>query len=302
MFEKAVHVRFWRFDNQELDVGGGYTTSNSYYKWGGHSGTYVDDIITYMNNNLIVLEGICAAHQDDVDAMLELIEMSSHYDQTKGVFTQGLVEPTDENLPGYIESPDALNDIYCRALRVRDTHGLSGDEIVCFPVLGDAELGDQIPIVGYGQPGVNEWTLFGAPKFGCLDATDDLKSLAYDGNWIVFGTHLWVHSDFNPVSPLYFQPNIWGYTREDGWVEQDMAAYDLGDGAGLAGLMNGIHPYPFAHAYGPMALAGQLDTDMEYRFMDKRQYDYQMYIPPADFCLNQASTIAQIFGVPSALS
>jgi hypothetical protein len=302
LFERAVHVRFWRYDARTWKPSITYTNGQTYIYYGGGTSTQMDQTVASLNAIITVLEGVSATNQADLTKMLDLIEMSSFYEKTKGVFTQGLPSVDTLSLPGFIENVAALNDIYTRALGIRDTHGLSGDEAVLFPVMGDAELGGYIPVVGYGKDGLNEWTLFGAPKFGALNATADLKSNAIAGNWIMFGTSFWIATDFNPVSPTWFEKNVYGYTREDGFVEHVPSDKDFGDGGDLASLMNGVSLWPFNHAFGPMAFAGQLDAAMEYRFLDKRQYDFTIYLPPQDLCLNQATTIASIFGIPSALS
>lgn len=295
-----MHIRFWDLSHNVMYGGSAdYTdltadeseliTDNTKF------GQFLDNI----EKGLWVLEGNVTYDANaaaDVTAIKDLCDMLN--DVAGGTYKQGA--PSWYSYPGYLADPHLFNDYYTRALAANDTKGVGANQITCFPVAGATDPSENILVAGYGKPDEDttisdDFTLFGAPKFGLLDSTAGLRYTDDTNEWMLFGTS--VPARFvvdNKFFAKYDQ-----YTREDGWVETAVGAtyFDLGDGADIRVLINSFHPW-MRHIHWPHLFAAQLTTTLEYRWIDIIKADYGFYVPASDLCAHHALALADMFKVP----
>jgi hypothetical protein len=306
LYDRAIYLRQWALDEQPLHHTTGYTVSAAYPM----DCLGVASLTTMMTNidlGVQVLEGNpAAASMDDVTLILDLLQLSSYYDATKNVYTQGM--PDWRTLPPYRTDPTALNDILFRGLFVKDTHGASADEKGGFPLTACTELSNTIPIMGKGEPGIEEFSLFGAAKGVILNSTADTYSTALTDEHLIFGCSLRAVHGTPPAiaaTPVSSQSGGFAtgqsiYTREDGWVSLSQNV-DFGDASAIIAYLNSGTPL-LKHTFSPSLWSGQLDASFELRFLDSLEADYIMYQPIEDLVQGHANTLASMFGVPGLLS
>jgi hypothetical protein len=289
---------------------GGDTQMNSsytHYTGAGHtyfvaellnSGTNIDGVLDDVEAVILGLEGNMTAggagadYVTDIKNLRQILNWTADVDEFKPKYSQGL--PSLQSLPPMLVDDAKLNDWYCRALTVHDTMGLSTDEYIVFPVTNMAGLGDRIPIKGWGEPGMEEFTLFGATKFGASfdDDTDGLNHMETSVKVRLMGCrrHMgYSTTDFGKMFEIY--------TREDEWVEIDEHATDFGDGSDVASFMNAGSPTK-NHIYDVELWRSQLDTDVEFRYHDQAPVDYEFWAEQGVFGENHALAMANMTGLP----
>lgn len=219
--------------------------------------------------------------QEDVIAIKDAIDMLN--DVVPGLFTQGLPDPAE--FPGLMNDPTLLNDWYHRCIL---GHTTTNTAFNAFPVVGYTPLDDNIPVVGWGVPGMEEDTLLGFPKMVLLDSTAGAIYADAAQEYLIFGTDL-------PANPWDQLEEL--YTREDGWVTVQSGGIDLNDGTAIRTLINGGHSI-IHHDFFPILFAKHLGAGLELRFLDHLPVNYQMYIPSENFGPHYAMMLGQWLGVP----
>jgi len=252
------------------------------------SNTYLTQFIDDIESAIWVLEGKAnltldsGAAEADVIAIKDLIDMM--HDVGAGTFSQGL--PDFQSLPGLLEDRSLYNDLLSRSIFILDSHGGDGDEFSAFPVVGDSALNNHVPIVGWGTPGVEEFTLLGGPKLATMNSTGGAYEAGAADEYLLYGTHFANNINTRQVE---------FYTREDGWSAFLVGGADLGDGTILGNLLDGGHPW-LRHAFLPAILASQ--RSIELRFLDNIDRDYRIYVDESDFGPNYAKLLGTWLGVP----
>jgi hypothetical protein len=302
---KAPHVRVWT--NKNLTLRGTAAYDDTYLVGNttialqtilGSAATllsFLDDI----ESSIQALEGIvgnAAPAPNDVLALKEIMEYIATVENFKPAYKQSL--PSETSFPGVLDSPDIMNDWYCRLFTMIDNKGVGVDQGIYFPIMHIGDLQNRIPIKGYGVPGIIEYTLFGAVKF-VASLNDAVNGVCYANT----GSKRRFMGAAMPINDSNMYPEnakVQIYTREDGVLSWD-TSYDLGDGGDIRTWFNGAWPL-IKHIYhNLMIFAAQLTTALEYRNLDASPVDYEWWAEADDFGPNTAIWVAEQMGLPYLL-
>jgi hypothetical protein len=304
LHDRSIIVRLWRNEFFGLTPVAAYTVmANPATEYLGTALASIEIYLANLGQSVAVLEGSrTAGSQADLTAMLDLINMGSYFDKTAMTFQQGL--PQEYDWPAFRTDVQAWNSLLARAVILTDTKGAGTDQLICYPGLGITELASLIPVHGWGEPGIEEFTLLGTIKAGLLDSTLNKPYCDAGQEWMLFGTDRPVPDFANAtLSDSDFGREMYAWTLEDGWKWITLKM-DYGDGPTVASLIAGDESgcYALQHIYKEAMWVAQAAGNFEERFMDLRRVNYTMYVPMEDLCLNYASYLSQVFGVPGLIS
>lgn len=258
--------------------------------------TNLDNWLDNIESAIEVAEGhlnsaLGANDVEDCLGIRDLIDMVR--DITPGVFEAGKL-PNPKDLPGLTTSPTLKSELYGRGSMWKDSFGLGTDLRCAFPVIGESNFRDQVPIGIWGE--INEayaYTLLGASKVFKLNDTDGLYATATGNAQIKYGTD----------HPLDYTRDFTYYTRLGGWAQAD-AFIDYGDGGALRTLSNLQLPLE-ENIFAPsMFFIPQYEiTDGAgttlFNFLDKIvTCDKLIYIEPEDLGENYAFLLSRSLNVP----
>jgi hypothetical protein len=300
----SPHIRLWTHSNlvmygnigdyDEANLGG--STTNGIYQTMA-TAAEIDSALDDLQSAIEVLEGNMAAGADrtDVLGIKEVYEYISTVENFSPKFSQKL--PDLMGIPAIACNRQLLNDWYCRGFECYDTKGVSGDEVVFFPVAHMDDLGSRIPLKGWGSwQDISNFTLMGMWKFASCVAD------AIDGTYVdgAGGTLVARLNGTTRHEPTAADPNQYyfhSYTREDGHEYTVMGTTDFGDGAGIRAFFNS-EDLTLRHIYNEWMFAAQLVGTQEFHFLDRIPTDYEIWMEPDHFPEQYAIYIAQCFGVP----
>jgi hypothetical protein len=231
---------------------------------------------------LQALEGNATTGAADAAAIRDLFDMMSH---TNTKVAAGL--PDEKSYPGIIDDKSLLNCWYHRGLKSAST---TGTLVSVFPTFKNTEFSGAIPIMGWGTPSEQEWTLLGSTKFWLLNgSTVGLRYGVYS-SLAAYGCEV-----KNPA--LAASNTTSKYTREDGWSDLVESAIDWNDGATIRTQLNTCVPRT-RHSFFNHVFAGHLAAAIEFHFVDIADVDYQIWADADDLCVNHAMMLAREFDVP----
>jgi hypothetical protein len=280
-------------DYDETDIGG--ATANGIYHMMA-SAAEIDSALDDIQSAVEVLEGNMAAGADrtDVLSMKEVYEYIATVENFSPKFSQRL--PALMSLPGVVSSRQLLNDWYCRGIQAPDTKGVGNDEVAFFPVVNLSDLGNLVPLKGWGSANdLKNFTLIGGWKFASCVADVADGTYVDEKSGVVarlHGTSKPMHAA-GPVPVNY----VYTYTREDKDETIEDIITDFGDGAGIRAFYNTEHP-SLRHIYSQWLFACQLAGSQEYHFLDRVPTDYEIWIDPDHYGEQYAIQLATAFGVP----
>jgi hypothetical protein len=305
----APHFRFWSTRNLSYYGGATNYVTNSIINDGSVSpitkfGTVanIDLMIVELAKMVGALEGVVVNNGDatannDVFAIREAMAAAFNNPLLKPHYSQGL--PDIARIPGVVPSNQLLNDWYARCFTAIDSNGTGASEV--FPIGEETALltGRQIPIFGWGKPGVKEFTLFGAIKW-ChvlenVAAVQFYATLSNNKNRFM-GCSMPEGTNASPTYTTYNDAHI--YTREDGNIALTRGPIDWNDGTACRTAVNSGDPLYNRHLFATMRFAQQLNTYTEFRFLDQGVKDFEMWRQVTDYPLNHARYIMESAGLP----
>jgi hypothetical protein len=258
--------------------------------------THIGESLTNVESALVALEAYVSSNADDATdfrAIRDLVAMLSYVDAFKEYFPQGL--PPEDAVPGLVADASLVNGWYCRMFSMYDTKGLGGDEKSAFPVCGMTGNGfdGKIPIFGMGTPTIDDFNLFGAPKFAILDSAENDLAVAVASEHEVMGTLYPVASLGGSARGLSGVESA--YTREDGWISLTTAGTDFGDATAIKDFLQ-ANNHLVRHNWNRAMFEAQGGAD--YRWVEDAPTSYQMWIPEANFYNNHVVELSRMFGIP----
>jgi hypothetical protein len=301
----APHIRFWSHNNlglygpigdyDEATLDNGWSAAGIYDIMAAAS--EIDSMLDDLQSAVEVLEGKTGNgvpnDEQDLLALKEMYEYIATVENFAPAFSQSL--PNLMAIPPITNNKQMLNDWYCRGISFTDTKGVGGDEIGFFPVENQSDLGERVPIKGWGTMTEDEFDLRGAIKFyACVgNAVDGTNTDATVGAaYRQMGTsRLYEASNGKPYQ--VFQT----YTREDADEIVECYTTDFGDGADIRAFRNTEHPLN-RHIYGGVRYLAQLGATQEYHFVDERPVDYEMWAEPKNYGEEYANRLARLTGTP----
>jgi len=289
------HIRL--FDAGVLVAYGGATDYDAFAS--------TDTPITYLNTdaNLLkivnnieravwALEGTIsfdATTATDFTAIKDMMDMLN--DVGGGLYRSGLL-PDEKSFPGLVDDRSLLNDWYDRGNIGNNNSGTKTAQ--GFPIIGLSTNGfnSRIPIMGFGAPSMEEFTLFGAIKAFRFADTDGAVESA-STTMLLVGM-LWRYGSYASTNVKIPEAL---YTREDGWVTITDAVQDYNDGSNCRAYLN-TRSTRALHRYDLTPWLGLLSTGLEYKWVEEKTRDYCIWMEPDDLGPNTAMLLAQWFGIP----
>jgi hypothetical protein len=247
------------------------------------------------------LENGTAAIATDFLAMKDLMDMTQ--DIVPGTFEPGL--PDQRNLPGIATVPTVTNDILRRAIFRKDVVASGTDRWLIFPIPGEALLGERVAITGFGELSkVYDFTLLGAPKFGCFNSGITTKSADVDSDVRIPGTDFWLRSDhdsqdirdiFGMTSASLNEEHL---TGTYGSIVDLYDAFDTNDAAAFRDYevrdsLRRLHVWDRFRV-----LDREAWTAGWHRLIEEGARDYMFYAQAEDFGENYGEFLAEQLGIP----
>jgi len=161
---------------------------------GDHPTTQIEKFLEWLEAGYRWLKEGTEAIQDDWALMKDMMEWAAIHKTTVGSFTTGL--PEIAKLPGLTVDASILTDLLARAQFLKVDIDAGTDQWYMYPVVGNLQLQQRVPIMGLGTPTIYDDVSMGAPKFGQLAEEDDLTKCDVDSAMWCDGTEHMVGSDF----------------------------------------------------------------------------------------------------------
>jgi hypothetical protein len=296
------HLRIWALDNLTLyGVSGAYDSSylieatkasfplDSLWSSAADIDSFLDDIQS-MIEVLHGLVGNGTTQRDEVLSLIEVMQYCATVEKLVPAYSQGL--PSLEEIPGLVNSPSIMSEWYARWRGVEDTHGASTNEVNSFPITQVPGLSPLVPVKGWGQQSILDFTLMGAAKFAskCIADGYPRMDVPYVGR--VNGMSIPCVCPSGTLDPISIGC---GYTREDGFLDLNFTQDNAAD---MVAAVRAGH-YILRHVYWPtLTYASQDDTNIEFRTLDMVPVDYEMWVEPDHYPEFTANWIAKQMGVP----
>jgi len=299
-------IRAWTMDTLLASASGGPTRTNI-------SGTLFEILMdstklgTFVSNLESIerwLETGTDALSTDFTAFKDIVDMTA--DVVPGTWSAGL--PDMASLPGVVNDPNLINEVYCRAIHWKDDQ--TTDKWGVFPIAAEANFGGRLPIAGFGAPHpMYDFTLFGAPKFGHFnDGVTRLQDV--DGIWRSPGSDMPVFVE-HLVTGTFNTREIFGALSGDSHNEECMLrdgsstpinVYNAADWNSASGIRTLLESDSMKSKHIWADVMPQIrDSFIDHvwpRFVDEARFQYIFWVEAPDLCLNTTTVLAQALGIP----
>jgi hypothetical protein len=300
-------VRFWNPSNLLASGSGGPTWTSSDDK----CATMILDetkLGVFVANLEILerwLETGTAAIVDDFRAVMDVIDMTQ--DVIPGSWVQGL--PDHKNLPGFVDDAGILSELLARGYNHKSIVTAATDQWLTFPPAAeDSVLIDRVPVIGFGERTLYDYTYLGRPKFTTLD--DDITAMKadVDSKAILHGTdiHVRCYPNKNDVDmrDAFGNDSTSTIIDEQLYLDGSDSVVDVhyarnqAQASDVFGFLidDGIN---VRHLWSVAAFSVLDEIALRWaRFVNEAGYDRIHWAIAGDFGLNYAQVIANILGIP----
>lgn len=237
-------------------------------------------------------------------AIRDMIDMI--IDVVPGVYTTGL--PKVSEMPGITSDVSILTDVFARCVTEKDDVNVGTDQWNIFPVPDALGMNGRIPIAGFGQPGVMDFMLLGAPKFGIFSG--DMTKQIGDVNSAVrlVGSDLRVTDQVLNPNGVVDADKAFGLAIASGGEEEILvegtataialsSSIEVGSANDVSFLsqasLKSKHPW-MIHRF---AVKGGVAAGYN-RWVESPNFGYLFYAEPADLIENNIVAFATAMGLP----
>jgi hypothetical protein len=246
---------------------------------------------------------------DDFVAVTDMIDMIA--DVVPGTFEQGL--PKFADLPGMNSNPRVVNDVLYSAICRKNDKDAATDRWTVFPVGGDDTFGGRIPVHGVGPMELtNNFTLFGAPKWGWFNAAGPgtgTYAADVDSAVRLCGSDIWVRDWTTITGPVV--ADVFGGTADVQQYSEELLYGPIAANTPMYSRCYRVAATLATHwmqdsiaNLNPWDVMGALDDsdswqpEIYHALVQERGYTWQFWEEPEDLGNNTAEAVAQLLRIP----
>jgi len=210
----------------------------------------LDKFVKWLEDGEYWLRMGASAIAADFRSLTDMVNQSLGSPTLGKSFTRGLLSGIPKLSP-VAANPDILADFVGRALCWKSKVDGGTDKWGAFPISGDVNLHNWVPVMSFGQHSMRDELSMGAPKFiafepGEGNANVGLYVLDVDTPFWCDGNMHRVDYDFTNAHPTgdvrqhFGTTNDMGYVLHDGTINSEGSAIDWTDTAEIMGFLTGF--------------------------------------------------------------